>query len=170
MQRTFIMSALFLASVTCAQADHYVISYHDMTLPRGQERSMAEQKEVLDFCFGQTGDDPNLGPTPAMKKCMLGRGYKWVSTRLVRDKPAPGDPVVHGDYVENRPYRGIYSYEDMWGHARTEEDEQAASDACGGGHRRFIGTPGFNACMRAQGWRLSGVEPKPYAPDAYFNY
>jgi hypothetical protein len=55
-------------------------------------------------------------------------------------------------------------YEDVLrphGHERGDAAEQAAARVCDKGDTRRIGTPKFDACMRARGWRLANFEPSP---------
>src|SRR5271170_8363837 len=87
MKRAIIMSVVFLATMASAHADHYEMNYHDLIRPHGQPRSAAIHQADIDFCYDQTGLDRAAAATPALKKCMLGRGYLWQSTRLVRTAP-----------------------------------------------------------------------------------
>jgi hypothetical protein len=56
------------------------------------------------------------------------------------------------------PGAGVYTYEDFLrphGRERGDAAEQAATRACDRGDSQRIGTPKFDACMRARGWRLA---------------
>jgi hypothetical protein len=41
----------------------------------------------LDACYAQTGLSREAQDSPAFKDCMKGFGYRWLSTRLVPDRP-----------------------------------------------------------------------------------
>jgi hypothetical protein len=63
---------------------------------------------------------------------------------------------------------GKYTYNDVLkphGRARGNDEEQADTYVCDGGDPRDIGTPPFNACMRAHGWRFDHFEPAPASSD-----
>jgi hypothetical protein len=70
---------MFLASVVSAHADHYDTVYHDLVRPTGHPRSAAVGRANLEACFSQTGDKRARSDSAAA------RGYRWVSTRLVRE-------------------------------------------------------------------------------------
>ncbi len=93
MKRTLIIVAL-LAS-TCGQAlasSHYEMTYHDMIRPNGHARSDATYNSALDTCYNQTGERREDKDTATFKACMRQQGYRWVSTRLVRDKAGASAP------------------------------------------------------------------------------
>jgi len=82
--------------------------------------------------------------------------------------------TAHGrDRIEASSGRiGTYTYSDVLkphGRARGEPEEQVATRLCDGGNWRRIGRPEFDACMRAQGWRLANFKPAPSSPpdDSY---
>jgi hypothetical protein len=85
MKRILLISAMLLASVVGAQANHYNVIYHDLIRPNGQARDAAIGNANLEACFRQTGDSRVRSDSPRFKRCMAQRGYRWVSTRLVRD-------------------------------------------------------------------------------------
>jgi hypothetical protein len=88
MNRVIIISVLLLASAVTARADQTVNEvYRDMIRPHGHARGAAASQAALDFCYGETGDIRGLADTPAFKQCMLGRGYRWQTTRI-KGKPA----------------------------------------------------------------------------------
>lgn len=63
---------------------------------------------------------------------------------------------------------GTYTYADVLkphGRERGEAAEQSAASLCDAGNRDVIGSPNFNACMSARGWRLAHFEPS--APGTY---
>jgi hypothetical protein len=86
------MSAMLLTSVVGAQANHYNVIYHDLIRPNGHPRAAAIGNANLEACFSQTGDSRVRSDSPGMKRCMAAHGYRWVSTRLVRDPVAPAVP------------------------------------------------------------------------------
>jgi hypothetical protein len=89
MQRAIIIAIMLLASATAVRADQVVNEvYRDLIRPHGQPRGAAASQAALDYCYGQTGDIRGLADSPAFKQCMLGRGYRWQTTRI-KGKPAP---------------------------------------------------------------------------------
>jgi hypothetical protein len=91
MKRALLISAMLVASVAGAHADHYTTMYRDLIRPHGQPRSDAIYQANLDVCYDRTHADRMKNDTPAFKTCMLGRGYRWQYTRLVRDAPPVDD-------------------------------------------------------------------------------
>ena len=89
MQRTIISLVILLAGSVAARADQVVNEvYRDLIRPHGHARSAAVSQAALDFCYSQTGDIRGLADTAAFKQCMLGRGYRWQTTRI-QGTPAP---------------------------------------------------------------------------------
>jgi hypothetical protein len=150
MKRAIIASLTLLAGVAAAHADHYVTIDYDLIQPHGRPRSEAVHQAAVAFCTKQTGDDPDLGDTPAFKKCLLGRGYRVQSEHWVGASPAPVAGGLDGTYI----------YDDASpGPERSEEQEQRATRACNGGDTTKIGTRAFNACMLAKDWQFEKFEP-----------
>jgi hypothetical protein len=104
MKRAITACALVLVGTFAAQAYHYDDTYYDLVRPNGQPRSDAIFNADLNFCYRQTGDSRyGDGDTPAFKQCMLGRKWRWESSRIVRSPskrrldcfemiPSCGDP------------------------------------------------------------------------------
>jgi hypothetical protein len=94
MKWAIVGSIVFLAGIAGAHADATVQErYYDLIRPHGHPRSDAVHNADLDYCYGQTGAIRGLADTPAFKECMLGRGYRWQSTRILGhppDVPVPG--------------------------------------------------------------------------------
>jgi hypothetical protein len=94
MKRLAIVAVVMLAGVAGARADGQVQErYRDLIRPHGHPRSDAIHQADLDYCYGETGDTRGLADTPAFKKCMLTRGYRWQSTQVPANwpgVPAPG--------------------------------------------------------------------------------
>ena len=89
MKRTIIACALLLTGTVGALAGHSNDTYYDLVRPNGQPRSDAIFDADLNFCYRQTGDSRyRLGDSSAFKQCMLGRGYRWQTTKI-QGKPAP---------------------------------------------------------------------------------
>jgi hypothetical protein len=161
MKRTLLIAALLLAGVAGAHADHFEASYHDLIRPHGKPRSDAVFNADINACDSQTGQDPTLADTPAFRRCMLKRGYRFQSQRLVGVEPAP--PLPPAGSV------GTFTYNDMRGRsgaAGSEAGEQAATRACDGGVADRIGTKTFDGCMNAHGWRFAGFSPAPQSDDS----
>jgi hypothetical protein len=63
--------------------------YHDTIRPHGHPRSFALYSASVDACYSATGESrAALYDTPAFKKCMLGRGYRFEFTKVLQDPPA----------------------------------------------------------------------------------
>jgi hypothetical protein len=94
MKWAIVGSIVFLAGIAGARADAIVQErYYDLIRPHGHPRSAAVHNADLDYCYGQTGAIRGLADTPEFKECMLGRGYRWQSTRIFGhppDVPPPG--------------------------------------------------------------------------------
>jgi hypothetical protein len=94
MKCAIVGSIVFLAGIAGARADAIVQErYYDLIRPHGHPRSAAVHNADLDYCYGQTGAIRGLADTPEFKECMLGRGYRWQSTRIFGhppDVPPPG--------------------------------------------------------------------------------
>jgi hypothetical protein len=80
------VTALVLTSLSPAFASsHYETTYHDTIRPNGHPRSDKVYNAALDHCYSATGQSRTENDTPAFKACMKGRGYRWLSTKLVQD-------------------------------------------------------------------------------------
>ena len=89
MQRAIIILVILLVSSVAARAGQVVNEvYRDLIRPHGHPRSAAVSQAALDSCYSQTGDIRGLADTAAFKQCMLGRGYRWQTTRI-QGRPAP---------------------------------------------------------------------------------
>ena len=89
MPRAMIVLVLLLVSCGAVRADQVVNEvYRDLIRPHGHPRSAAVSQAALDFCYSQTGDIRGLADTAAFKQCMLGRGYRWQTTKI-QGRPAP---------------------------------------------------------------------------------
>jgi hypothetical protein len=71
-------------------------AYYDLIRPQGHPRSDAVHQADIDLCYDRTGADRTETDTPAFKKCMLGRGYRWMFARNVPQQSAPANPVSSG--------------------------------------------------------------------------
>jgi hypothetical protein len=161
MKRALLIAAMLLAGAASAHADQFETTYHDLIRPHGKPRSDAVFNAALDACYRQTGEDRTLADTPAFRQCMLKGGYRFQSQRLVGAEPAP--PLPPPGAI------GVYTYNDMLGRsgaAGGEAAEQAATHACDHGAAERIGTPAFNACMAARGWRFASFSPAPEDEDS----
>jgi hypothetical protein len=82
-------AGLLLCSLSQAYATtHYEMHYRDIIRPHGHKRSDAVHNSALSFCYGQTGLSREAADTQAFKDCMMGRGFRWLSTKLVQDAPS----------------------------------------------------------------------------------
>jgi hypothetical protein len=94
MKWIIIVSAVLVAGVAGAHADGVSQDrYYDLIRPHGHPRSDAVHQADLDYCYSQTGASRAFADTPAFKQCMLGRGYRWLSMRVLGNSsgvPMPG--------------------------------------------------------------------------------
>jgi hypothetical protein len=82
MKRALIACALLLSGTFAAQAYHSDYTYYDLVRPNGHPRSDAIFDADLNFCYAQTGSS-RYEDSPAFKRCMLGRKWRFESTRIV---------------------------------------------------------------------------------------
>jgi hypothetical protein len=88
-----ILSVVLLSEVANAGTQPQML-YRDLIRAHGQPRSEAIYEGNLDYCYDQTDARRDLADTPAFKKCMLGRGYRWTWTRMVRTS-AGSDTITY---------------------------------------------------------------------------
>jgi hypothetical protein len=89
MRKVIIAAAAVLSSLSPALASsHYEVTWHDNIRPGGQPRSQAVLDPATDYCYAQTGLSRDAAATQAFKSCMKTRDYRWVSTKLVQDRPS----------------------------------------------------------------------------------
>ncbi|MGD0719701.1 MAG: hypothetical protein ABR970_01465 [Roseiarcus sp.] len=157
MKRAIIAGLAFLVGSAGARADYYEVT--DIDLARGPKRSEAIHRAAVAFCNKETGSNPDKADTPAFKICMFARGYRVRGEHLVRaTPPAPLSATVGAV--------GDYYYDNVApGPERGDADEQRAVTICDKGSPKSVGTPAFNFCMLARGWRFSRFEPPPKPPD-----
>jgi hypothetical protein len=97
MKRAVIACVLLLSATFAAQAYHSNFTYYDLVRPNGHPRSDAIFDADLNFCYAQTGSR-RYEDSPAFKQCMLGRKWRWESTRTV------GSPSQRrGDFFDDNP-------------------------------------------------------------------
>jgi len=95
MKRIIVATTLLLGTAVAAQA-YPAAKYYDLIRPNGHPRSDAIHNADLDACYAQTGQSRYKADGPAFKKCMLGRGYRFVSQHEVRNPPsAPSSAGLH---------------------------------------------------------------------------
>jgi hypothetical protein len=99
MKKLIVAAASALMSVSPALASHYDIAFHDTLRPGGHQRSLAVAKAASASCFTQTGTSPEAAPTQAYKDCMNAQGFRWMTTKLIKDpatkQAASGIPAGH---------------------------------------------------------------------------
>jgi hypothetical protein len=100
MKRVAIAIALLLATALSAHADHPDDTYHDMIRPNGHARSDAVFYAAVTACKRITRDSIHGADSPAMKDCMLKRGYQWQSTKWVEDPPESSSTVDWTDFLK----------------------------------------------------------------------
>jgi hypothetical protein len=152
---TAMLAAFSLSEMLGAAAAETTV-YRDIRKPNGQERNMAAKQADFAACGHPVSVDPQ--DFPKFRTCM--RAHGWVIDHVVPD-PSAG-LGWDGSGV------GKYTYNDVLkphGRARRNDEEQADTYVCDGGDSRDIGTPPFNACMRAHGWRFDHFEPTPASSD-----
>jgi hypothetical protein len=97
MNRTVIAAALLLAATAGARATS-LDNYRDLIRPHGHARSDAVFDTALDACYAATGASRFRPDTPAFKRCMLGRGYRWKSVQhLPEPRARASEPSYQPD-------------------------------------------------------------------------
>jgi hypothetical protein len=122
-------------------------TYADVLRPKGRARGDAAEQVATRAC--DRGNSANIGG-PAFDACMLERGWRFDSF-----EPMAAGAYLYGDVL--KPHR----------QERSDDLRQAATQACDAGDSERIGTPRFDACMRARGWRFAGRVPE--APSLDFS-
>lgn len=120
-------------------------TYVDVLPPKGRARGDAAEQVATRAC--DRGNSYNIGGS-AFDACMLAHGWRFDSF----------EPTPPGAYL----YNGILK---PHGLERSDALRQAATRACDAGNSEKIGTPEFDACMRARGWRFAGRVPEAWSPD-----
>jgi hypothetical protein len=94
MKRIVIIASILLMGATHrVAADNLVDNYYDLVRPNGQARSDTVFQADLNYCYGQTGTNPNAHDTPALKQCMLGRQWRWTDlSPNTWEAPPPDSP------------------------------------------------------------------------------
>ena len=102
MKKVLIAAAVVIASLSPALASHYGIAFHDTLRPGGHQRSLAVAKATSASCFTQTGTSPEAAPTQAYKDCMMAQGFRWLSTKLLKDPPAKpvANAIPAGQFID----------------------------------------------------------------------
>ena len=113
-----ILSALLIGLASSASAStHGESTYRDLIRPHGQPRSDAIYDAAVSGCYAQAHESRTaIYDTPAYKACMLQRGYRFLSTKVVQD------PERTPAYATNR------SDDDGWA-AEREANDSAARQA-----------------------------------------
>jgi hypothetical protein len=91
MNRIIVATALLLGTGLAAQS-YPVATYYDLIRPNGKPRSQAIHQSDLDACYRETGQSRYKADGPAFKKCMLGRGYRFVSQHYAPNPPTYSGP------------------------------------------------------------------------------
>ena len=87
---TLLIAVLATGLVSSASAStHGEKTYYDTIRPHGHPRSFALYSAGVDACYDATGESRTaVYDTAAFKQCMLARGYRYQSTKVVQDPPA----------------------------------------------------------------------------------
>jgi hypothetical protein len=105
----------------------------DVILAVGPNAIKAAAKQADFAACGIALEGVPASALPKYNRCL--RTHGWAFDHIVKD-PADG-------FSGDRPGEGIYTYTDISrsrGHARSDDEEQAATPACDGGDTRNIGT------------------------------
>ena len=97
MPRTFLAAMLLLGAAATADA-RTLDRYYDTIRHNGHPRADAVFRAALNACYAQTGASRNRADTAAFKRCMRGRGYRWMSVGAVRtpyNAPGSVDPFLY---------------------------------------------------------------------------
>lgn len=86
MKSLIVTAVVAWATLSPAMASHYNIAFHDTLRPNGHHRSLAVAKAASASCFTQTGTSPEATPTQAYKDCMKAQGFRWMATKLIKDR------------------------------------------------------------------------------------
>jgi len=122
-------------------------TYVDVLRPKGQARGDAAEQIATRTC--DRGNSAKIGG-PAFDACMLARGWRFDSF-----EPTPPGAYLYDDVLKPHEVE------------RSDVLRQAATRTCDAGDSDKIGTPRFDACMRARGWRFAGRIPE--APSLDFS-
>jgi hypothetical protein len=86
MKRAVIATAMLVCALSPAFATtHYEMTWRDMIRPHGHNRGQPVHDAALNACYNATGLPRDAAATRAFSDCMKGRGYRLISTKLVRD-------------------------------------------------------------------------------------
>jgi hypothetical protein len=87
---TLLIAVLATGLASSASAStHGEKTYYDTIRPHGHPRSFALYSAGVDACYDATGESRTaVYDTAAFKQCMLARGYRYQSTKVVQDPPA----------------------------------------------------------------------------------
>ena len=87
---TLLIAVLATGLISSASAStHGEKTYYDTIRPHGHPRSFALYSAGVDACYDATGESRTaVYDTAAFKQCMLARGYRYQSTKVVQDPPA----------------------------------------------------------------------------------
>ena len=88
---TLLIAVLSTGLVSSASASrtHSEKTYYDTIRPHGHPRSFALYSAGVDACYAATGESRTaVYDTADFRQCMLARGYRYQSTKVVQDPPA----------------------------------------------------------------------------------
>jgi hypothetical protein len=137
MKTALILSVLLVGLASNAYASsHSEKMYRDLIRPDGRPRSFAIYSAAVDGCYAQTHESrAALYDTPAYKACMLQKGYRYLSTKVVQD-PAPATAHTANHSADDEWSAQHEANDDaqrqaQWQRQMDQEndDEQASMDA-----------------------------------------
>lgn len=114
------------------------VMYKDLVRPNGQPRSQVVYQADVNACYGQTGGNPYIPDSAAMKKCMLSRGYQFMwqrgfnraSVRTVASRSGSSDDDwVQQTLANNHQAEQLQEEQNTWTlQQQTNEDEQQSAN------------------------------------------
>jgi hypothetical protein len=154
-----LLGALSPGLVSSASAStHGESTYYDTIRPHGHARSDSIYNAAVNACYSSSGESRiAVHDTPAFKKCMLSRGYRFEFTKVVQDPPSAasrsaaqwsyggpsvtvsigggGDDDAANTAVENNDWAA--------------QQEQSAMDAANAGYAQDAATAAANVAASA---------------------
>jgi hypothetical protein len=125
-----ILSALVIGLGSNAYAStHGETTYWDLIRPHGKPRSDAIYNAAVNGCYTQTHESRTaVYDTPAYKACMLQKGYRFLSTKVVQD-PAPAPTYATTQSNDDDWYAEHEANDDAERQAQWQQQMQQGNDA-----------------------------------------
>lgn len=132
MKPLLLVAILLVGMASGANASsHGESTYRDLIRPHGHPRSDAIYDAAVNACYQRSGERRTaVYDTPAFKSCMLGKGYRFLHTKVIEDPAPPASERMAAGRGSTGPsvtvsIGGSYSDEDQ----AAEEEQDEADDA-----------------------------------------